>query len=575
MGKPAAKLNRDPASGESGAVRKSHTGRIAVALVYPNTYSVGMSNLGFLTVYRLINRLDRVVCERVFLPAGKSSQQEDPRSVESGLALSAFDIIAFSLSFENDYPAILAVLEKAGLPLESSDRGNPHPLVLAGGVACFLNPEPIAAFIDCFLLGEAEIALPPFFDAYDPASNRQTNLVRIARIVPGAYVPAYYTPVYHPDGTLQNREVASRVPRTVKPPWFQDLADEPAFGSIVTPDTIFKNTCLIEVARGCPHGCRFCSAGYVYRPPRFQSPQVLKQCLDQAAAVTSRVGLVGTAVSDLPSLEEVCRHAARKGLQVSFSSLRADAMNADLVKVLKQSRVKTATLAPDAGSARMRRIINKGISESQILKAAAMLVAGGIPNLKLYFMVGLPWEAEEDVLAIIELTRKVKTAFLEASRERGRIGKITVSLNAFVPKPFTPFQWTPMDTRKSLRAKIKTVRNTLRKIPNIQVQAENLRDSYIQALLARGDRRVADLLKSAHNHQGNWSQTFKEASLDPDFFVTRQRPTDELLPWSFIDHGLKKSFLVSEYRRAEKAQTSSDCPVEGCKVCGVCPGGPG
>jgi len=574
MGKKAAKRARDPLHGETGAVTKNHRGRITVALVYPNTYPIGMSNLGFLTVYRLINRLDQAVCERAFLPPGKRSPGRGIKTVESGKSISDFDIVAFSLSFENDYPAILSVLEKAGLPLESSDRGTPHPLVMAGGVACFLNPEPIAAFIDCFLLGEAEITLPLFFNAYEPGAGRFENLVHIARDIPGAYIPAFYTPVYHQDGTLKDLDVSSKAPPTVKPPRLKDLSDEPAFSSIISPDTTFKNTYLLEVARGCPHGCRFCSAGFVYRPPRFQSLTVLKKCLDQAAAVTSRVGLVGTAVSDLPCLNELCRYAAEKGLQVSFSSLRADALNSELVRTLKQSKVKTATIAPDAGSERMRRVINKGLREAQILEAVTTLVEGGIPNLKLYFMVGLPWETEKDVQAIVDLSKKVKAWFLKASRKKGKIGTITVSLNAFVPKPFTPFQWSPMDDRKNLRRKIKTIRKELQKIPNIRVQAESLRWSYIQALFARGDRRVSSLIKSAHANDGNWARTFKEASLDPDFYVTRERAIDERLPWSFIDHSLKQSFLVNEYHRAKKAKTSAACLLGTCSICGVCPGVP-
>ena len=556
--------------GESGAVKKQHAGRLTVALVYPNTYPVGMSNLGFLTVYRLLNGFDHVVCERAFLPAGKDDPALGIHAVESGKPIGNFDIVAFSLSFENDYPAILTVLEKAGIPLESSDRGTPHPLVVAGGVACFLNPEPIAAFIDCFLLGEAEIILPLFLETYTPQTDRQTTLGRITRQVPGAYVPAFYAPLYHKDGTLKELNVSPQAPQTIKPPRFNDLTDEPAFGSIITPDTTFKNTYLLEVARGCPHGCRFCSAGFVYRPPRFQSLEALKACLEQAAERTTKVGLVGTAVSDLPCLADLCRFASDKGLQVSFSSLRADALDDDLVKTLRANKVKTATIAPDAGSERMRRIINKGISEAQILKAAEKLVAGGIPNLKVYFMVGLPWETEADVRAIVELTGKIKQQFLKTSRKMKKIGSITVSLNAFVPKPFTPFQWCPMDDRKSLQSKIKTIRKALQKIPNVRVQAENLRWSYIQALLARGDRRVSGLLKQAHAGGGNWSRTFKETAVDPDFYVTRERSTDERLPWGFIDHGLKKAFLVREYQRAGAGKTSADCPLDNCHLCGIC-----
>ncbi len=570
MARKTVKKAWQPLRGESGVVQKQHAGRLTVALVYPNTYPVGMSNLGFLTVYRLLNGFDHVVCERAFLPAGKDGPARGIHTVESGKPISDFDIVAFSLSFENDYPAILTVLEKAGLPLESGDRGTPHPLVVAGGVACFLNPEPIAAFIDCFLLGEAEISLPLFLDTYAPQTDRQATLARIARQVPGAYVPAFYSPSYHKDGTLKGLEVLPEVPRTVKPPRLNNLADEPAFSSIITPDTTFKNTYLLEVARGCPHGCRFCSAGFVYRPPRFQSLGALKACLEQAAERTSKVGLVGTAVSDLPCLADLCHFATNKGLQVSFSSLRADALDDNLVKTLHANKVKTATIAPDAGSERMRCIINKGISEAQILKAAEKLVAGGIPNLKLYFMVGLPWETEADVRAIVELTGKIKQQFLKTSRKLKKIGSITVSLNAFVPKPFTPFQWCPMDDRKSLQSKIKTIRKALQKIPNVRVQAENLRWSYIQALLARGDRRVSGLLKQAHAGGGNWSRTFKETVVGPDFYVTRERSTDERLPWEFIDHGLKKAFLVREYQRARAGKTSAACPLDNCHLCGIC-----
>jgi len=569
MGRKTAK-KRERLHGESGAVIKNHRTRLTVALVYPNTYHIGMSNLGFLTVYRLINRFDRVVCERAFLPDGDDKVGREIRTVESGKAIGAFDIVAFSLSFENDYPAILTALEKAGLPLESSARGTPHPLVVAGGVACFLNPEPIAPFIDCFLLGEAEINLPLFLETYDPAADRTTVLTRIARRVPGAYVPAFYTPAHSEDGTLRDRAVLPGIPATVKPPRLPDLAGEPAFNSIITADTTFDNTYLVEVARGCPHGCRFCSAGFVYRPPRFQSAETLNRCLVEAAERTSKVGLVGTAVADLPGLHALCRLAGEKNLQVSFSSLRADALDMELINALRASKVKTATIAPDAGSERMRRVINKGLNETEILTATEALVTGGIPNLKLYFMVGLPWETAADVDAIVQLTQKIKARFLEASRPRNKIGTITVSINAFVPKPFTPFQWCPMEDRRSLQSKIKSLRKALQKIPNVRVQAENLRWSYIQALFARGDRRVADLLKSAHANGGNWAQTFKETHQDPDFYVTRTRETSEQLPWEFIDHGLKRAFLVNEYRRAREAKTTPACALENCQICGIC-----
>ena len=554
---------------EKGTVRKNWSGRTKIALVYPNQYHVGMSNLGFQAVYQLLNRMDAVVCERAFLPDDRPHAQRQV-SLESGRPLGDFDIVAFSISFENDFPNLLKVLEKAALPLKAIDRGHPHPLVMAGGVACFSNPEPIAEFIDCFILGEAEPILTQFVDHFDPGADRATLLKQLTQNIPGIYVPAFYQPRYRPDGALSSFEPLDDVPSTIKRVFLDDLSRAPTSSAIITSHTTFGRACLVETGRGCPHGCRFCSAGYIYRPPRFVPLPILQNCLEQGRSLSDKIGLVGAAVSNLPEIEALCSHILQSRICVSFSSLRADALSAGLVDVLKQSGIKTATIAPDAGSQRLRAVINKGISEEDILNAAQMLIRNGIPNLKLYFMIGLPTETSEDVNAIVSLCKRIKHTFLKFSRAQKRIGDITVSLNSFVPKPFTPFQWAAMDEVPVLKNKIKTVRKGLKPVANVRLHADIPRWAYLQALFSRGDRRVADLLLTAHSNGGNWPRTFKESPLNPAFYVHRERSLQELFPWDFIDHGLNKSFLKTEYKKALKGKPSPPCPMESCDICGVC-----
>lgn len=576
---------------EIGAIRKNWAGRMRIALVYPNTYYVGMSSLGFQTVYYLLNKSESVVCERAFLTRDTGWIT----TAESGRLISEFDIIAFSVSYENDYLNILTILQRAKLPLLASDREDSHPIVIAGGVACSLNPEPIASFIDCFLIGEAENLLPQFIESVNdagPRHDRKTCLRQLARDVPGAYVPEFYRLAFHQDETIQAFEPLSGVPGKIERVYLKDLSHVPTCSAILTPDTTFERTFLTEVGRGCPHGCRFCSAGYVFRPPRFRSVSFLEECIKQGRERFAResgelfvkdsrkrvhnapfkVGLVGAAVSDLPGITELCSLISQEDTSISFSSLRADALSPEIVSVLRQGRVKTATIAPDGGSERMRKVINKGITEDNVLNACETLVLSGIPNLKLYFMIGLPTETMDDVEAIVELCRQVKQRFLKSSRARKQIGEITVSLNSFVPKPFTPFQWAAMDDVGTLKKKISVVKKGLKKIANLRVHADIPRHARVQALLSRGDRRVGRILSLAHSYKGNWARTFKESPVNPDYYIHRERGLDELLPWDFIDHGINRSFLEQEYERAKQGKISLPCRMEFCNLCGVCKG---
>ena len=544
------KFHQNLAESEIGTIRKSWRGRTRIALVYPNRYHIGMSNLGFQTIYRLLNGFEHIVCERAFLQENNQRKKHPLRTFESGKSLTKADIIAFSLSFENDYPHILSILEAAGLALLSGQRSQHDPLVIAGGVACFLNPEPISAFIDCFLIGEAESILPHLIDVFEPKKSKPSLLKKIARHVPGAYVPAFYRPEYTGDGTLSAFTPMAPVPEKIKRVFARDISAVSTHSAVITPNTTFNSSFLIEVGRGCPHGCRFCAAGFIYRPPRFRSISMLASRMQRGAAQASSIGLVGAAVSDLPGIRDLCRQFLNSDIRISFSSLRADRLAPELLAVLQQSKVKTATIAPEAGTQHLRDVINKGISEDDILNAARALVENGIPNLRLYFMVGLPTETEVDVDGIVTLGKRIKHHFLKSSRARKRIGEITVSLNCFVPKPFTPFQWVGMQETKALKDKIKKIKSELRKVANIRVHADVPRWAYLQALFSRGDRRVADILVLAHTNNGNWAQTLKTIPINPDFYVQRQRNFSELLPWDFIDHGIKKSFLWQEYQKA-------------------------
>ena len=564
------KSTKHPHPAEIGAIRKSWGGRVRIALVYPNQYHVGMSNLGFQSVYRLLNEYDHVVCERAFLPDPSFRQPPVIKTLESGKRLLDTNIIAFSLSFENDYPHILSIFDNIGLPLRAEERDDRHPLLIAGGVASFLNPEPIAAFFDCFFIGEAEAIIPRFLQVFEPDNQRHTLLKKIATKVTGAYIPAFYDVDYNRDGTLATFKPLEAVPADIKRVYLEDLADTATCSAILSPETAFDQTHLIEVARGCPHGCRFCAAGFVYRPPRFRPISALAEDINQASARTDRIGLVGAAVSDLPGLGDLCGQYQDKNLRISFSSLRADGLSPEMLAVLKHSHVKTATIAPDAGSERMRNVINKSITEDAILAAADALVANGIPNLKLYFMIGLPTETGDDVEAIIRLGKKIKHRFLKTSRSQKRIGDINISLSCFVPKPFTPFQWVAMAEMTVLKKKIKKIKTELSKVANLRVHADIPRWAYIQGLFSRGDRRVADILSLAHTYKGNWARTLKDVSINPDFYVLRQRDLNERLPWDFIDQGIKKSYLQQEYQRAMGARLSPACRVETCNICGVC-----
>jgi len=565
---------------EKGAVRKDWGGRISVALVYPNAYRIGMSNLGFQVVYSLLNRREDVVAERVFLPEGKEMSLcveagKGLLSMESLSPLQRFDLVAFSLSFENDYPNILKILSLGKIPYLSEDREEFHPFVMAGGITTFLNPEPLAPFFDFFLLGEAEATLEEFLVAFREIKThtvvRQEALRVLAGAVKSLYVPSLYRIDYHKDGTIQSREpLDPAVPGKIKV-LRPELAEMPVRTStLLTPESEFSDRVLIELGRGCTRSCRFCAAGYVYRPPRVHEKSSLLKTVSDVLEKHTSVGLLSACVSDIPGIEEITGLILKEGGRFSVSSLRADSLTQTLVEHLRDVEQRTVAIAPEAGSERLRKVVNKHLSRDQILEAVRVIGAAGDFSLRLYFLIGIPTETREDVSEVLEMVKTIKHHLVKEATTRGRMRQIKLSINCFVPKPFTPFQWFPMDTVQSLKEKQKWLKKALGREGGLKVSFDLPKWAYVQALLSLGDRRVASMLLLSHVQGEDLSKALVQSEINPDFFVYRPKGLDENLPWDFIDHGITKDHLIKEYQLALKGEESDICHVGECGRCGVC-----
>ena len=448
---------------ETGCQPNPWGGRLSVALVYPNTYHQAMSNLGFLSVYHLLNSRDDTLCERFFLPDPEDLAEHDKTgyplfSLESGRFLADFDVVAFSVSFENDYLNLPTIFRHGHIPLFAADRGERSPLVLCGGVCAFLNPEPLAEIMDVFAVGEGEVLLPPFIETLKggEALDRSALLRQFAAL-PGFYVPSAYAVDYRDDGTIERYRPAEGAPVRVTRQWLPELDRFETRNFVLTEETEFGDMALTEISRGCSRGCRFCAAGYIYLPPRERSLEALTAQVEEGLCQRQKVGLVGAAVSDYSSIEALQQEILNRGGRVSVASLRIDSLTEAEVAALKASGHRTVSLAPEAGSQRLRDLINKGLDEAQILAAVRRLAVGGIPNLKLYFLIGLPTENDADMVELLGLAAKIREVWLEEGRKIGRLGHITLSVNPFIPKPFTPLQWAPMDGEKSLEKKMRAL----------------------------------------------------------------------------------------------------------------------
>ena len=539
---------------EVGYVRKSPADRLGVALAFPNTYFVGMSNLGFQTVYRLFNELDDVVCERVFLPpkqelAALSTRKAPLLSLESQTPVADFDVLAFSVSFEWDFTNVLRMLRLAGLPLYAAERAS-GPLVVLGGAVTFLNAEPLAPFVDVVAAGEGEALVAPLAAAVLNSDGRDHALALLAA-ERGFYVPRFYDVRYDPDGTISS--YVPRAPATlavvqkaaVRSTEFLD----PPHTLVFTPDTEFGSRMLIEVVRGCANLCRFCWAGYNYLPVRSFPAERILALAEQARPFASRIGLVSIALCDHPEIESILRRLVALGYGISPASLRLDDLTPTIVQLLRESGERTVTIAPETGSDRLRRVINKTVTNDEILDRADMIFASGLENLKLYFMIGLPTETDEDLVAIRDLTVAIRTRMLKHARGRGRIGRIVGSVNPLIPKPSTAYQWMPMASPTLIDRHVRRVRALMAGIDNVYFNIKSERHSYYQALLSLGDRRVAPVIELADRNGGNWRQAVADAGIDSDFYLFRDRGGDRMLPWDIIDGGMKASFFRAEFEK--------------------------
>ena len=542
---------------EQGTVRKDWGGRVAFALVYPNSYAVGMSNLGFQTIYRHLNALPGVVCERVFFPDPEDVAEFRrtggvPFSLESQRPLTDFHMLGFSVTYEGDYINVLRLLTLAGIPLRAARRRPRDPLVLMGGVCAFSNPEPMAPFMDVIAVGEGEELVVELIERYREGDGDRKTLLDALAAVEGIYVPERYAVAWAPGGGLAAVTPRAGAPAIVAKRRLKNVNAFETIATVKAPSAEYGHMALLEVGKGCGRGCRFCLEGQVYRPVRHRSLDALRETVAQLAkSGETRIGLVGACVSDYPWIGDLLKIVEENGLEVSISSIRADSLTDGLVEALARGGHRTLTVAPEAGTERLRRVIRKAITDEQILAACDLVRAHGIPNLKTYFMLGQPTETREDVEAIPALAELMLERLRVPDPSGKPFGRLTLSISSFVPKPWTPFQWAPFDGAASLQTKLEIVKRGVRRFANVRVLHENPREAALQALLARGDRRVADFLELAASFDGDWRRALREWGGDPDFYTTRPRPLDERLPWDHFDVGVKKAGLLREWERAQ------------------------
>ena len=549
-----------------------HAGQ-KVAIVYPNTYFVGMSNLGLHIIYEEINLRNDSVCERIFLPEKKELEAYDKTktplmSVETQRPMHQFDVVAFDVTFEMDYFHIPLMLRHGRVPIMGKDRTEFDPIVIAGGPCATFNPEPFADFIDAFIIGEGEGIVSRVLDIIRDGKmeglDRHAILRQLANIS-GVYVPSLYVPIYSDDGEFKGYHIAEGAPKTIKRHF--EMLTSGGETVVATNYTEFGAMYIIEVARGCGRHCRFCMAGYCFRVPRVQPLEILKEGVDRAEKLGKKVGLMGAAISDYPEVDELVTYIRSKDMRYSCASLRADSLTQAVVDGLADSGQKTITIAPETGSERLRRVINKGISEEHLQNAATLSAKSGIQHMRLYIMIGLPTETDEDIEAIVGLAERTQAHMAEV----GCKGRLTLSINPFIPKPFTPFQWMAMDNQKTVEKKLQYIKKALQKNRRIEVLVESPKEAYIQGVLARGDRRLGAVLAACAADRGSKSfkAEMKAAGLDMDAMNYRERSFDEFLPWSHLDMGMDDGYLEMEWKRSVDEAYTPPC-VQGCKRCGVC-----
>jgi radical SAM superfamily enzyme YgiQ (UPF0313 family) len=545
-----------------------------------------MSSLGFQLVYSLLNEKENIVCERFFLP-GKDGKL---LSAESGRPLKDFPFVFISISFEHDYLNIVKILLQGGVEpftINRDDNIDFSPLVVCGGVASFMNPEPIAPFADVFVIGEAEPVLEDLVDYLVKNYNSKPKkelVLGAAQRFDGIYAPELYTPVYDDNNRCSGVEVHSGAPLRVKRLSLEKCC-KAGHSQLLTPAAEFSNLFLTELGRGCSRGCRFCAAGFIYRPPRLWDADAIVEGLAERSVDVSRIGLLGMEMASDDSLDHISSYLMDSGCALSFSSLRADRINDKLLDLLSNSNLKSVAIAPDGASERLRSVINKGLDESDLFNAAVRLVEAGIYKLKLYVMVGLPTETCEDLQELIGLIGKIKSKIDRIGQKRGRLTEIYLSVNCFVPKPWTPFQFhsfgisqklEPGERRpfkeavRNLKEKLSYLKSGLKGLANVHFQADKPENVLFQALLSRGDRRLANILFDMASARVPWKSSMKKNKLLPEMFLTSGCDGGSYFPWYIIDHGIDHNYLWHEYMKSFDSAKTEPCDTSICRRCGVC-----
>lgn len=565
---------------------------IRFAFCFPDVYEVGMSHLGTKILYYVLNERKDTFCERVFAPWPDMEKLMRENNIllyglESKDSIKGFDFIGFTLQYEMSYTNILNMLDLSGVPIRSSERSENDPVVICGG-PCAYNPEPLYDIADIFVIGEGEDVINELLDIYKDYKNDKKAFLRRAAAIEGIYVPEFYEVSYCEDGTVKEfRPKYEDVPRVIKKRIITNLNNNVFPERLIVPYTeIVHDRIVLETFRGCTRGCRFCQAGMIYRPVREKTTDKLLEDVDKVLKSTGydEVSLTSLSICDYSDIENLIHSLMvkyeKEKIGISLPSLRIDSFSVDLIKEIQKVRKTGLTFAPEAGSQRMRDVINKGVTEQNLLDSVKSAFESGWSTIKLYFMIGLPYENSEDIKGIAEVSEKVVEEYFKVPKNIRKKGlKVTVSTAIFVPKPFTPFQWFAQDRMEDVREKISTLRSSI-KSKAITYNWHETPVSYMEAIFARGDRRLCDVLVAAFRKGAKfdgwsdyfnydiWMDALKECGVDGDFYAYRERSYDEILPWDFIDIGVTKKYLINENEKSKKAQLTPDCRL-GCKNCGI------
>ena len=567
---------------------------IRVAFCFPDTYEIGMSHLGLRCIYHVLNNIPDVWCERSFMPWTDMEEVMRKNNIplyalESKDSLYEFDMLGFTLQYEMSYTNLLAMLDLSGIPFLSSERGKKHPIICAGG-PCAVNPEPLADIVDFFMVGEGEEVWQEIIDLYRNCKNENLSkdefLLKVANIK-GVYVPKFYDVTYKEDGTIDKRTTLFDVPLVIEKRVVENFDMLPHPEEIIVPYTeIVHDRVTLEIFRGCIRGCRFCQAGFIYRPVRERAPEKLVDIAINSLKSTGydEVSLCSLSTSDYTKLDELTdklmEYTDDRKINFCLPSLRVDNFNLPLANKVQKVRKTSLTFAPEAGTQKMRDVINKNVSEEDVLKTSKLIFENGWNSVKFYFMIGLPYEEDEDIVGIKDLAYKVQDTYYSIDKmNRPKGARITVSTSSFVPKPFTPFMWAPQDTMDELRRKQDILKSEMKsKLINYNWHDADL--SILEGVFARGDRRLSKVLIDAykkgckldgwneHFKYDLWMEAFKDNNIDYSFYNHRERSYDEVLPWDFIDVGVTKNFLMKENEKAKQAVTTPNCRQK-CAGCGV------